>query len=82
LSDSTTPREPSTSVPVFYDAEALELAELVCTEKQMEVLRLRNLGMGVRPIARKLLITPSSAKSRLDAADLRMQRATGGGVQG
>lgn len=59
----------------MIDDEGMVLAALVCTEKQMEVLRLRNEGLGVRLIARRLLITPSSAKSRLDAADLHLQRA-------
>lgn len=44
----------------------------------MEVLRLRNEGLGVRLIARRLLITPSSAKSRLDAADLHLRRVVNG----
>lgn len=54
----------------------LALAATVCTDKQMEVLRLRDEGFGVRLIARMVGITPRSAKDRLDAADLRLQRAT------
>lgn len=57
------------------DAAALAFAATVCTAKQMEVLRLRAEGMGTRQIARRLLITQSSAKGRLDAADLQLRRA-------
>lgn len=57
------------------DAEALDFAEAICTPKQMEVLRLRAAGLGHRKIARELLISPSSAKDRLDAAVLHLQKA-------
>lgn len=57
------------------DADALDFAESVCTPKQMEVLRLRAEGMGLRATARQLLITPSSAKDRLEGALLHLRKA-------
>ena len=55
--------------------DLLALAATVCTEKQMEVLRLRDEGCGLRLMARILGISPRSAKDRLDAADLHLQNA-------
>lgn len=57
------------------DSAELAFAEQFCTQKQMEVLRLRSQDVGLRPIARMLGITPASVKSRLDSADLRIQKA-------
>lgn len=57
------------------DRAALDFAEAICTPKQMEVLRLRAEGYGHRAIARQLMISPSSAKDRLDAALLHLRRA-------
>lgn len=57
------------------DAAALAFAETICTAKQMEVLRLRAAGLGVRAIGRVLLISPTTARARLDAADVHLRRA-------
>lgn len=57
------------------DREALEFASGICTEKQMDVLRLRAEGYGHRSIARQLDISPTSAKDRLDAALAHLRKA-------
>lgn len=56
-------------------AAELAAAAECCTEKQMDVLRLRDANVGLRTIARQLGISPSAARERLDAADLNIRRA-------
>lgn len=58
-----------------YSAAELAAAGECCTELQMEVLRLRNKGIGVNSIGRTLGISPSAVRGRLDAANLRVRRA-------
>ena len=59
----------------YLGRDALAAAAEVCTEKQMQVLRMRNDGLGVRTIARKLEISTSAARERLDAADRKVGQA-------
>jgi transcriptional regulator len=61
------------------NAELWAAAAECCTEKQMAVLRLRDKGIGVNRIARLLEISPGAARSRLDAADLRIKHAMAAG---
>jgi hypothetical protein len=46
-----------------------------CTEKQVEALKLKAVGLGVRRIARVLGISTAAAKGRLDGAELNICRA-------
>lgn len=59
----------------LWSEDELAAAAECCTEKQMDVVRLRNDGLGVRTIARTLGITPSAARERLDCANLRIRHA-------
>lgn len=62
---------------IEFQLSAAELAAAAecCTPKQMQVLKLRNEGVGLRTAARILGISPSAARERLDAADLKLRRA-------
>lgn len=57
------------------DREALEFAATVCTAKQMEVLRMRSQGMGLRAIGRVLMISTTSVRARLELAVLHLKKA-------
>jgi hypothetical protein len=46
-----------------------------CTDKQVEALKLKAIGLGVRRIARVLGISTAAAKGRLDGAELNLRRA-------
>lgn len=57
------------------DREALLFASTICTDKQMEVLRLRAEGLGHRAVARRLDISPTSARDRLESALAHLRKA-------
>jgi hypothetical protein len=46
-----------------------------CTDKQVEALKLKAVGLGVRRIARVLEISTAAARNRLDGAELKIRRA-------
>lgn len=54
-------------------AELEELAT-VCTDKQMEVMRMKNDALGIRHIARKLDISTTAVRQRLDGAKINLKR--------
>lgn len=51
------------------------MLETVCTDKQLEVLKLKQEGYGHRRIARILGISTAAVRARLDSAARRIQDA-------
>jgi DNA-binding CsgD family transcriptional regulator len=59
------------------DPRLRALIERVCTTKEIEVLKLKAAGYGLRPMARILGISRSSVRSRLDAASQKIAKELG-----
>jgi DNA-binding CsgD family transcriptional regulator len=51
------------------------VAQQVCTDRQLHVLRLYRQGMPKRAIARLLQIGPATVRDHLDAAARRIERS-------
>jgi len=56
--------------------EVRELAERVCTRKELEALKLWDAGAGYRRVALMLGISPSSARDRIVRAVRKLAAAT------
>lgn len=52
-----------------------ELVEKACTAKQLEAVKYASIGYGPRRIARVLGISVTSAKERLERAELNIRKA-------
>lgn len=52
--------------------------EAVCTPREIECVRLANLGHGTRAIAKRLRITPSTARDYLNRASTKTRAALEG----
>lgn len=69
-------------------AELYEIARRVCTEKQLDVLRLREVGLGWKRIALHLAVTPETVKEHHRAAvrnvvkEVERVEASGSGTAG
>lgn len=58
--------------------ELRELAQSVCTPKELEALRLWDAGAGYRRVGLMLDISPSTARDRVQRALRKMERARRG----
>ena len=62
--------------------EIVAIAERVCTRAQIEVVELHEAGLGYRTIGRRLGLSPTSVRDRLDRAteriDAELHRLNGG----
>jgi predicted DNA-binding protein (UPF0251 family) len=65
----------SPSVPELSEEEFWELAQRVCTEREVEALRLKSLGFSERSAAKRLGISRSSFGDRLDSAERKLLAA-------
>lgn len=60
------------------EPEIREVAERVCTPRQVEVLKLYAQGMGHRRVARALGVDTKTAREHLEAASRRIRDEMGG----
>jgi DNA-binding CsgD family transcriptional regulator len=70
-----TPIRPMTAIGwEAVDPEMRAIIQRVCTPKQVEVMKMKAAGFGIKRMAQALSITPEAVRSRLTSAELRVRR--------